>query len=69
MTKKHFIAIAAQIKFRKEQVENRHIVPDAEIVISVFMLNRVASDLADIFARENKSFDRARFLTACGLDA
>lgn len=52
MSRKHFNAIAAAIRFCPINVTNRRTVSEA---------------LADALENFNDNFDRDRFLTACGL--
>lgn len=51
MTRKHFVLIARQVAKIRDRADR-------------IML---ANDLACEFARENPRFDRARFLSACGV--
>lgn len=60
VSKKHFEAIAAELHAARKLDSN----PPARQAVE-----RVAEGLANIFARENPRFDRARFLKACGLTA
>lgn len=62
MTKKDYIAIA------KVLADNRrnHATYDAQSM-AVVRCTDVASDMADMLARDNSRFDRARFLAACGV--
>ena len=53
MTKKHFIAVAADIRRVKDT-------GDAETA------RRIAEFLCDTFKRLNPAFDRSRFMVACG---
>jgi hypothetical protein len=59
MTRKHFIAVAALIKGLADTTAD----PAQATDIAV---RDVADGLADLFAKDNPNFDRARFLTACG---
>ena len=56
MTQKHFVAIAETIRLQYECLD------DEERAV----LRATAKNLADVCARFNPNFDRARFLTACG---
>lgn len=55
MTRKHFIAIAAIIDARRDELTTEGI-----------LLLPLARDMADMFAADNPRFDRERFLKACG---
>ncbi len=46
----------------------RVIVDEVERAEDLDVIGRIAGGLADVFAADNPRFDRARFLTACGLD-
>lgn len=59
-TKKDFIAVAAILKGAPGAVAS----PTPE---ALAMRDRVARELADLYARQNANFDRARFLAACGV--
>lgn len=61
MTKKHFESVAAIIaaELAGKPACNR---PDIARAVA-----KTAQRLADYFAAENPKFDRARFLTACGV--
>jgi hypothetical protein len=61
MTKKHFIAIAADIRENLTMSER----DESE----VFGIESQARSLCDVFATFNPAFDRARFLAACGVEA
>ena len=58
MSKKHFNAVAALIKSRLERETSEEIKGGVRLV---------ALDLANQFVSENPRFDKARFLTTCGL--
>jgi hypothetical protein len=63
LTKQTFKAIAEIIKeARSEQLyrENNNIPSD-------LIVNYIANDLADFFAKENPQFDRDKFIAACGI--
>lgn len=53
MTKKHFEEIARVLDYYKDESS---------------VTQDIASDFADIFAKENPNFNRARFLKACGVE-
>lgn len=63
MTKKHYEAIAAIIASTYRNAE----LYDTSGSERRDTLEVTASRLADYFATDNKNFDRARFLTACGI--
>lgn len=52
MTKKHYEAIAAIIEYYAHDTT---------------VYNSIAHDLSGYFATDNRNFDRARFLAACGI--
>lgn len=57
MTKKHFIAIAETIKWERDQTGSS---------AGREAIEAVAFALADEFKCFNSSFDKERFITACG---
>lgn len=57
MSKKHFIAIARDLKDLLEESKSR---------VEKIVLEKTARRLADTFAGFNDNFDRGRFLSACG---
>lgn len=59
MTKKHFIAIAADIRHRMDR---------AESTADECLIDSLAYDLAATFEGFNPNFDRTKFLAACGVD-
>lgn len=64
MTKKHFIAIAKEIKAQMDVYENEH----DDIAVNVrYGIERTARALCTVFRAENELFDESRFLTACGI--
>ena len=54
MTKKHYEAIADCIEYRLCAKDNHP--------------HEIAKRLADYFATDNKNFNRAMFLAACGIE-
>lgn len=72
MSKKHFIAIAADIAeqgtYLREQRDCSRLesIENAEAVAGLETLFDLATRLASTFAGFNSNFDRQRFLTACG---
>jgi len=68
MTKKHYVAIAKTMAALRAAYcpENR---PGHNIDAGYRQATTdVSEELATYFASENPRFDRARFLTACGLE-
>ena len=63
MTKKHYEAIAAIIAYRADMQY-----PSDKVGYGAATLRILAGELADYFATDNKNFDRARFLKACGIE-
>ena len=65
LSKKHFIAIAADIKSCVANIDPspEYAVPRAAARAALYLL---AEKLCDTFTAENAQFDRARFLKACG---
>ena len=64
MTKKHFQAIASILK---DEVEINSGGRPIDIGARL-SAKEIAQKMADYFKSENANFDRARFLSACGLD-
>lgn len=62
MSRKHYREVAEIIKFETQVIEGS---PDRDVADAV--LRRVAGELASFFKRDNGSFDRAKFMEACGL--
>lgn len=58
MTRKHFEAIAADIKFQMEQSNDE----------GKAAIRSTAAALSVTFSIFNSNFDRRRFLTACGIE-
>ena len=58
MTKKHFIAIAAALKFARQEMDEGNTAPK-------LVIDNLSEDIALICARTNPNFDRSRFLSAC----
>lgn len=65
MSRKHFIAIATQIKAQVESIKQMEV--DETSVASLATVRATADNLCDVFVDANPNFDRARFLTACGM--
>jgi len=66
MTKRDFIAAAAALNdLMNQTLTERH---DAAFVIGLSKgVEQSANAMADVFANANPRFNRAQFLTACGL--
>ena len=62
MTKKDYIAFAQVF----EALRDECIIVRGDQAHAT--LDRVVAETADIFARDNSRFDRAKFLKACGLE-
>lgn len=62
MTKKHYIAIAKILMMNHPSKDSNNY--ESELCDFV----TVCSNLADYFQTDNKNFDRARFLEACGIE-
>lgn len=58
MTRKDYVKIAAILKFHRENAPAK--------ANTSALLNRIASDFADVLATDNPRFDYARFLSAAG---
>ncbi len=65
MTRKDYVAIAAAIKAHtyssNAEINTRNAAEGTR--------QHIAEELADVMARENPRFDRARFLAACGVQS
>lgn len=64
MTRKHFEALAKLIANAERKLMRGDLIHDAAVTQT---LDIIATDLADFCAAQNPRFDRARFLSACGL--
>lgn len=62
-SKKLYVAVASIIAAELSRWKKPKIVDESPDVV----LRRVATAFADEFAADNPHFDRARFMTACGL--
>ena len=62
MTRKDYVAIAKVFQHRAEMARNIQNAPSR-----IAHYSEVAVDIADVLARDNPRFDRARFLKACAL--
>jgi hypothetical protein len=63
MTRKDYVKFAAMLK--EERVPDNGPIGYAKLR----MLDQIADKTADIFEADNPNFDRARFLTACGVES
>lgn len=63
MSRKNYIAAAAIIKAEVDAVAYLPTSGDGVLLAA----KGIANGLADMFAADNWHFDRARFMTACGL--
>ena len=59
MTKKHYEAIAAQIRIVRSMTKD---------VVARRSLEQVVQNLVFFFTQDNKNFDRTRFLEACAIE-
>jgi len=64
MNKKHFIAVAAEIRSQLEHAKNL----GASTMVATHTVRVITSGLSNVFARQNPRFDRERFLAACGIE-
>lgn len=71
MTRKDFQAVADVIAYNRRQTGLAPGQPNSDDVLAGYIvaLNDTAFLLADVMARANAAFDRARFLKACGVPA
>ena len=58
MTKKHYIAIASDLKTTRKNIHSR----------DYYIVDAICYALADTFATDNPRFNRTRFLQACGIE-
>lgn len=66
MTRKNYIAVAAQFRTRLDSFTRTKPRNEGESIRYV-ALCEMAEAMADVFAADNSRFDRSRFLTACGI--
>lgn len=65
MTKRHYIQIAQILKTERDV---QAVYGDADIRhAAIAAVDDVSRQIADFCGRDNPRFDRARFLTACGV--
>lgn len=68
MTKKDYIAVAAAIRNQRERMPANPQPGDVDALRVHWSTHYlIATSLADVFARDNPRFDRARFLDVCGV--
>jgi len=63
MTKKDYIAVAAQ--FSQERTEADRIVDMHDRAVAITIIHNLQERIADVFAADNSRFDRTRFYAAC----
>jgi len=63
MTKKHYIAVAAQ--FSQERTEADRIVDMHAYAFTITIIDNLQERIANVFAADNSRFDRTRFYAAC----
>ena len=64
MTRKDYVKFAAMFKYQIHLANDYHYANERQATI-----DNVAKATADLFADDNPNFDRARFLTACGVNS
>lgn len=67
MSRKYFNAIAAKIKSQVEAIKAADEDSGPDNSSSLEVVQDTVNDLCDVFADANPNFDRACFLTACGM--
>jgi hypothetical protein len=67
MSRKHFIAVAAAIRSQLPTVNTMSSKPEYRQAYTDGVKD-VARTLCEVFAAGNPRFDRARFLSACGIE-
>ena len=65
MTAKDFVALAGAIRDSKDALIASAPPGARPLILQVFQ--GMATDVAKVCARQNPRFDKARFLTACGM--
>jgi len=63
MTKKDYIAVAAQ--FSQERTEADQIVDTHDRAFAITIIGNLQERIANVFAADNSRFDRTRFYAAC----
>lgn len=66
MTRKDYVAIAQTIK--RHTILGSH-VPGHDAEIHLAVVHCMARDIADVMMADSPTFDRARFLKACGVQS
>ena len=64
MTKKSFVALASELKYRKPS----KVAKPQGYSARLEAWQSVVDGTAEVCARFNRDFDRGRFLTACGVE-
>lgn len=65
MSKKHYTAIAAKLKYEADVAAQVRARPERAARLG--MVHVIAIHLADVMQLDNPRFNRHRFLTACGV--
>lgn len=73
MTRKDYVAIAAVLNYQRANQEQQAALSgkhcSAEHKFSAYVVDAISRDIAEVMARDNPRFDRARFLKACGVQS
>ena len=69
MNKKHYIKVAAALARQNKNAQNFLDLKENDQYFrgQIVAIRDMANSLADMFAEDNPRFDRARFLSACGI--
>jgi pyrroloquinoline quinone (PQQ) biosynthesis protein C len=69
MTRNHFVLIAATIKAQRDDArKSEALETDGSLWAVEVALDSLSRDMASTLGRFNPSFDRDRFLKACGVE-
>ena len=68
MTKKDYVRIADAVAHTVAYVQKTKAIQEVERQVGIICIAHTANALADTLGAENPSFDRARFLAACGIE-